>query len=33
MISYESVMVLLTFGILLVSLIGLIIVIVKHMKK
>ena len=31
--SYDSMMVMLTFGLLIVSLIGLIIVIVKNMKK
>ena len=31
--SYESMMVMLTFGLLIVSLIGVVVVIVKNMKK
>ena len=31
--SYDSMMVMLTFGILIVSLIGLVVVIIKNMKK
>ena len=31
--SYDSMMVMLTFGLLIVSLIGLIIVIIRNMKK
>jgi len=31
--SYDSMMIMLTFGLLIVSLIGLVIVIIKNMKK